>query len=75
MDTFPTVPKLDAGEAHSVSPLTTTSDGLLPKFSQPPFPLHPQHHCLNLLPDLRVGAKGSESGVNLGRRSAPCLLV
>ena len=62
------------GKPTQSAPLPTTSNGLLPKFSQPPFPLHPQHHSLNLLPDLRVGVKGSEAGVTLKCRSSPACL-
>ena len=59
------------GKPPQSAPLPTTSNGLLPQFSQPSFPLYPQHHSLNLLPGLRVGMKGSEFGAKLERQLLP----
>ena len=51
------------GKTLNQPPSSTTSSGLLLKFSQPLFPFYPQPHLRSLVLDLRAGMKGSESGL------------
>ena len=73
MSTFPIqpIPKLDAREAPSISPLTHHIQWFASSIFSTIFSLYPQHHSLSLLPGLRVGMKGSEFGAKLERQLLP----